>query len=210
MSAPLRSELKKISIGLTGGIGCGKTAVADMFAARGASVIDTDQISHTLTASHGAAIPEICTQFGLEFLDAAGALDRIKMRACVFGHPEARVRLESILHPLILIEAERLAKQALGNYVIFVVPLLIESVTWKQRVSRILVVDCPETLQIQRVTERNGMTEQQVRAIMDVQVSREIRLAAAQDIILNDQNLASLEAEVAKFHAFYSALAMGK
>lgn len=195
------------SVGLTGGIGSGKTMVADMLAARGAAVIDTDQIAHQLTTPDGAAMPSILAQFGQGFLTSGGAMDRVKMREAVFSDPAAKRRLESILHPLIRSETERASAQSQGAYRVFVVPLLVESGTWKQRVSRVLVVDCPEQVQISRVMSRSGLSEAQVRAIMAAQVPREKRLAAADDIILNDGEVAALEPQVNRLHALYMALA---
>jgi len=197
----------RFSIGLTGGIGCGKTTVADMFADRGAAVIDTDQIAHRLTAPEGSGIPAIRARFGDEFLTVDGAMDRAKMRARVFADPAAKMALESILHPLIRSEAERAATQAQGDYLLFVIPLLIESGSWKKMVTRILIIDCPEQLQIQRVMRRSGLTEQQVRAIMAAQVSREARLAAADDAIINDAAPVALIPQIERLHALYCALA---
>lgn len=197
---------EKFSIGLTGGIGCGKTTVAEMFAARGAVVIDTDQIAHQLTAPDGLAIPAIRAQFGAAFIASSGAMDREKMREHVFADPIAKQHLESILHPLIRIECDHAAQQTKGAYLMFVVPLLIESGTWKQRVSRLLVVDCPEQLQIARVMNRSGMSESQVRAVMLAQVSRETRLAAADDVIMNDGDAAALTPQVDRLHALYTQL----
>lgn len=195
------------SIGLTGGIGSGKTMIADMLAERGAAVIDTDQIAHQLTTPDGAAIPAIRTQFGADFLTSAGAMDRTKMREHVFSDPAAKNRLESILHPLIRRETEHASAQSQGAYLVFVVPLLVESGTWKQRTSRILVVDCPEPLQISRVMTRSGLSEAQVRAIMATQVTRAQRLAAADDVIVNDREVAALVPQVDALHALYVALA---
>jgi dephospho-CoA kinase len=197
---------EKFSIGLTGGIGSGKTTVANLFAERGATVIDTDAIARQLTVSGGIAIPSIRAEFGDGFIDASGAMDRSKMREAVFANPSQKERLESILHPLIRQEAERAANLAQTPYVIFVVPLLIESGRWWRRVSRVLVVDCPEELQISRVMERNAMSRDQVLAIMATQASRERRLDAADDIILNDGTSESLLPEVSRLHALYLAL----
>lgn len=196
----------RFSVGLTGGIGSGKTLVADMFAARGAAVVDTDRIAHQLTAPEGDAIPLIRARFGNDFITDAGAMDRAKMREQVFGDPEAKRRLEAILHPLIRIETERAAALAQGDYLIFAVPLLVESGSWKNRVSRILVVDCPEELQISRVAKRNQLPEAQVRAIMATQATRKARLAAADDIIINDKDIAALSPQVARLHALYRSL----
>lgn len=197
----------RFSIGLTGGIGSGKTLVADMFAARGAAIVDTDQIAHQLTTAGGKAIPAIRAQFGEDFLTPDGAMDRAKMRECVFADPAAKKRLEAILHPLIRIETEQAAIQAQGSYLMFAVPLLVESGSWKSRVSRVLVIDCPEHLQVARVTKRNGLPEAQVRAIMAAQATREARLAAADDVILNDKDIAALVPQIDHLHQLYTTLA---
>lgn len=195
------------SIGLTGGIGSGKTTAADLFAARGAAVIDTDRIAHQLTAAGGAAIGEIRAQFGDAFVTESGAMDRAKVRDYVFSDPMAKARLEAILHPLIRSEVEQAALQAHGDYLIFVVPLLVESGTWKQRVSRVLVVDCKEETQISRVMSRSGLSASQVRAIMAAQASRQERLAAADDVIDNDGDARTLVPQVDRLHALYASLA---
>ena len=195
------------SVGLTGGIGSGKTMVADMFAVRGAAIIDTDHIAHQLTAPGGIAIPAIRAQFGEAFLMADGAMNRVKMRETVFADPVAKRQLEFILHPLIRSETDRAAAQARGVYLMFVVPLLVESGTWKQRTSRVLVVDSREQLQVERVMSRSGLTEVQVRAIMATQASRETRLAAADDVIVNDGEAAALVPQIERLHALYSSLA---
>ena len=195
------------SVGLTGGIGCGKTTVADMFAALGASVIDTDAIAHALTAPHGAAMPALLAEFGDEFATPDGALDRARMRELVFADATARARLESILHPRIRDATAAAASIATGAYVMFVVPLLIESGTWRERVTRVLAIDCPEHVQIARVMARNGLTEPQVRAIMAAQATRAQRRAAADDIIVNDDGLDALRPQVLALHALYLQLA---
>lgn len=194
---------RRFSIGLTGGIGCGKTTVANMFAALGASVIDTDEIAHSLTAPHGAAMSAILDEFGAAFATPDGALDRPAMRALVYSDSTARRRLEAILHPRIRAAAYAAATIATGSYVIFVVPLLIESGTWSERVERILAIDCPEELQVARVMARNGMTEQQVRAIMATQVTRAQRLAAADDVVVNDDDIEALGPQIASLHEKY-------
>jgi dephospho-CoA kinase len=198
---------RKFSVGLTGGIGSGKTTVADMLAARGAAVIDTDQIAHALTAPGGLAIADIRAQFGDAFLTPEGAMDRAKMRAYVFAEPAAKARLEAILHPLIRIETEKAAEAADGAYVVFAVPLLVESGSWKQRVTRVLVVDCAEETQVRRVMSRSGLPEVQIRAIMAAQASRGERLAAADDVIDNDGDAMALVPQVDKIHALYTSLA---
>ncbi len=191
---------------MTGGIGSGKSTVADMLAARGAAIIDTDRIAHELTTPGGLAIPEIHAQFGEAFLTAEGAMDRAKMRTYVFEEPSAKVRLEAILHPLIRIETERAAEQAQGTYLVFAVPLLVESGTWKQRVSRVLVVDCSEETQVRRVMSRSGLPDAQIRAIMAAQASRRQRLEAADDVIDNDGDVMALVPQVDRIHALYTSL----
>jgi len=193
----------RFTVGLTGGIGCGKTTVADLFAARGAAVIDTDQIAHALTAPQGAAMPALIEEFGADYATPDGAMDRAKMRALVFADPGARARLEAILHPKIREATAAAALIATGSYVMFVVPLLIESGTWRERVARVLAIDCPEEVQVARVMARNGLPESQVRAIMAAQVTRAQRQAAADDIILNDAGVDALLPQVERLHAFY-------
>lgn len=197
----------RFSVGLTGGIGSGKSTVADMFGARGAALIDTDLIAHQLTAPGGAAMQAIHAEFGAPFITADGALDRARMRAYVFAEPDARARLEAILHPLIRSETERAAAQAQGDYLIFVVPLLVESGNWRARVDRILVVDCPEDVQLRRVMLRSALPEAQVRAIMAAQVTRAARLAAADDVVDNAGDALALVPQVDALHARYLALA---
>lgn len=204
---PIDTSPQRFSVGLTGGIGSGKSTVADMFAACGASVIDTDRIAHELTAAGGPAIAAIRSQFGDSFLTPSGAMDRVKMRDYVFANAAAKARLEAILHPLIRTETERAAAQVGGAYLLFVVPLLVESGNWKQRVSRVLVVDCPEQMQIDRVMQRSGLTEAQVRAIMATQANRAARLAAADDVVVNDGEPSALTPQVTRLHAFYTELA---
>lgn len=191
------------SVGLTGGIGCGKTTVADMFGALGATLVDTDAIAHALTAPHGAAMPAILEEFGADFATPEGAMDRVKMRALVFSDATARARLEAILHPRIRDATAAAAALATGPYTIFVVPLLIESGTWVGRVTRVLAIDCPEEMQVARVMARNSMPEAQVRAIMATQVTREQRLAAADDVVVNDAGRDALQPQVERLHAFY-------
>ncbi|WP_020651413.1 dephospho-CoA kinase [Massilia niastensis] len=195
------------SIGLTGGIGCGKSTVADMFAALGASIVDTDLIAHSLTAPHGAAMPALLAEFGADFATPDGALDRAKMRALVFSDAGARARLEAILHPRIRDATAAAAAIATGPYVIFVVPLLIESGTWRERVSRVLAIDCSEETQVARVMTRSALAADQVRAIMATQVTRAQRLAAADDVIVNDDGLEALRPQVERLHALYIAKA---
>ncbi|WP_034296720.1 dephospho-CoA kinase [Herbaspirillum sp. RV1423] len=198
---------RPFSVGLTGGIGSGKTTVANLFAERGAALIDTDAIAHQLTTPGGAAIASIRAAFGDGFIDADGAMDRARMRAHVFADAGARQRLESILHPLIRSETVRAAGEAHGDYLIFVVPLLVESQQWRKRASRILVVDCTEEVQIARVMQRNGMTREQVQAIIAAQATRAERLAVADDVIENNLDTAALLPQIERLHALYLSLA---
>ncbi|CAN0618364.1 dephospho-CoA kinase [Burkholderia multivorans] len=192
------------AVGLTGGIGSGKTTVADLFAARGASIVDTDLIAHRITAPGGLAMPGIAQAFGAEYVAADGSLDRAKMRARVFSDDTARRRLEAITHPLIRAETERESRAAQGAYLMFVVPLLVESGNWKARVDRVLVVDCEVETQIARVMRRNGFTREQVEAIVARQASRDARLAAADDVIVNDAaSHDTLAAQVDALHLRY-------
>lgn len=193
------------AVGLTGGIGCGKTTVADLFAALGAAVIDTDEIARSLTAPGGAAMPAVLTEFGLGFATPDGALDRAKMRALAFSDPEARTRLETILHPMIRAATDAAAASAVGPYLMYVVPLLLESGSWRGRVARVLAIDCPEAMQVARVKARSGLDDAQVRAIMAAQVTRAQRLAGADDVIVNDDGLDALGPQVSRLHAFYLA-----
>ena len=192
------------SVGLTGGIGSGKSVVAERFALHGATVVDSDLIAHQITAPGGAAMPLIEARFGSQFLTPTGALDRARMRALVFGDATAKSKLEAITHPLIRAECDRAAQAALGHYVIYVVPLLVESGNWKDRVNRVLVVDCAESTQIRRVMQRNGFTREQVEAIMAQQATRSARLACADDVIDNDEvPLEQVLKEVDKLHLDY-------
>jgi len=197
------------SIGLTGGIGSGKTTVADMFAARGVPVIDTDLIAHQITAPGGVAMPLIESAFGPQYVAADGSLDRARMRTRVFGDGAAKAQLESITHPLIRAESERQRNLARGAYHIVVVPLLVEAGPRAVKTDRVLVVDCPVDTQIERVMQRNGFSRDQVLAIIARQATREARLAAADDIIVNNAQatLDTLEREVEALHANYVRMA---
>uniref|UniRef100_UPI00334161BC dephospho-CoA kinase n=1 Tax=Castellaniella defragrans TaxID=75697 RepID=UPI00334161BC len=174
------------SIGLTGGIGSGKSQVADLLADWGAAIVDTDRIAHALTAPGGEAIEAIRAHFGAAAIGADGAMDRFWMRARVFEDSAARHSLEAILHPLIYRVVHEQAAQARGCYLVCVVPLLVESGRWRDRVDRICVVDCDPQTQVRRVQARSGLTPQAIERIMSTQASREKRLAVADDIVLND------------------------
>jgi len=194
-------------VGLTGGIGSGKSAVGDLFAARGVAVIDTDAIAHELTAAGGGAMPAIRAGFGDGVATADGALDRAAMRAMVFADPAARKRLEAILHPLIRAESERRITAASSPYVILMVPLLVESGSYRERVQRVAVVDCREETQIARVMIRNGLAREDVERIIAAQATRAERLAAADDVIDNDGDIAVLPPRIGQLHGEYLALA---
>lgn len=195
------------SLGLTGGIGSGKSTVARLFAEKGAAVIDTDDIAHSLTAPGGLAMPAIRAKFGSGFISDNGALNRARMRELVFREPTARGELEGILHPMIRQVAFEKAARLPGNYVVFVIPLLTEQAFWQDMPDRILLVDCPEALQISRVMARSKMEEKEVKAVMAAQASRAERLAIADDVILNDDGLEPLAAEVVRLDAMYRILA---
>ena len=200
----------RFSVGLTGGIGSGKSTVAELFARAGVAIIDTDQIAHQLTSPNGAAIAQVLASFGEQFILPDGAMDRQRMREAVFTDSASKTKLEAILHPLIRAQTELAAAHAQGPYLIFVVPLLVESGIWQQRVARILLVDCTEKTQIERVMQRNALTEAQVRTIMANQATRAERLAIADDIVSNDGDQALLEQQVQSLHQSYLTLARSK
>lgn len=198
---------RQFSVGLTGGIGSGKTTVANLFATHGATVIDTDLIAHQLTSTGGAALPHIEATFGAVYLMPDGSMNRSLMRDHVFSNAAAKKQLEAILHPLIRVAVEDAAQNTSGAYLMYVVPLLVESTSWRNRVTRILVVDCPEQLQVARVMQRSALLEQQIRAIMATQATRADRLMVADDVIINDADAAALTAPVARLHQTYCQLA---
>jgi dephospho-CoA kinase len=200
--------LSRFIVGLTGGIGSGKSTVADLFVAQGIALVDTDSIAHELTAPEGAAMPAIIAAFGPAIADAQGALNRVAMRQRVFADAAERTRLEAILHPRIRQIALSRCQAANSPYVILAVPLLLEAGTYQ--CDRILVVDCPESIQIQRVMARNQLDETAVRAILAAQASRQARLAIADDVILNDGSAAALAPAVEKLHRNYLARALKK
>ena len=194
-------------VGLTGGIGSGKSAAAQAFADLGTAVVDTDAIAHELTAPGGAAITPIRAAFGADYITAEGALARARMRALVFADAASKRALEAILHPLIRECSSARVLAARSPYVILMVPLLVESGDYRRRCQRILVVDCPEDLQVERVVARSGLAAEQVRAIMATQATRAARLAAADDVIDNSGDQAQLHREVEALHRRYLLLA---
>jgi dephospho-CoA kinase len=207
-STPAHSALTALKgqiplIGLTGGIGSGKSAVAKRLAELGATVIDSDQIAHGITAPHGAAIAPIRVRFGPDLLAADGSLDRPKMRHLVFNDPSALQSLEAITHPLIHAETlrqARLAHQKGALYLVFMVPLLVESGYWPQAIDHLVVVDCPPELQISRVMQRSNLDRSEIEQIMRKQALREDRLAAADTILLNDSSLDKLTPQIDALH----------
>ncbi len=183
------TAITPLRLGLTGGIGSGKSTVAQMLAARGAAVIDSDAIARSVTAANGSAMPAIREAFGTEFLNPEGALDRERMRALVFSDPGAKLRLEAIVHPLVGLATQAQAQAAIQaghTLLVFDVPLLVESPRWRKLVDQVLVVDCLETTQIERVIARSGLTREAVHNIIQAQATRAQRLAAADITVFND------------------------
>ncbi|SMF37933.1 dephospho-CoA kinase [Pseudogulbenkiania subflava DSM 22618] len=198
-------------VGLTGGIGSGKTAAARYFAAQGVVVVDTDELSHALTAPGGRAMPMLVARFGPDFQRADGALDRLRMRELVFRQPSARRELEAILHPMILEDSLAALAKARGAYAVLVVPLLFESQAYRDVVDRTLLIDCDKEVQVARVMQRSGLSESQVRAIMATQMPREDKRRLADDIIDNSGSLSELALQVEAKHRYYlSSLARAR
>ena len=197
-------------VGLTGGIGSGKSTVAELLRTRGAALVDTDAIAHELTQAGGGAMPALLAAFGPAIATKEGALDRVAMRQRVFADTLARRRLEGILHPLIRELAERRCRAASAAYVLLAVPLLVESGAYRQLCDRILLVDCPVELQIERVMRRNGLSAGEAQAIVAAQATREQRQAIADDIVLNAAQTADLHQTLATLHAAYLAHAVEK
>jgi dephospho-CoA kinase len=194
-------------IGLTGGIGSGKSSAAGLFQELGAGVVDTDQIAHELTGPGGAAIAAIRSQFGAEYIAADGGLDRAGMRRLVFGNAAAKKKLETLLHPLIRKQAIAQIAETRQPYVLVAVPLLFETGAYRELVSRVLVVDCPEEMQIARTMQRSRLTADEVRAIMATQLPRSERLVRADDVLHNDSDMDALRRQVAILHDKFLALA---
>ncbi len=189
---------------LTGGIGSGKSEAAKQFAALGVPVVDVDAIAHQLTAKGQALLGQIQLLFGADFLLADGSLDRAKLAAQVFAHAEQRLKLESLLHPAIyqaaLHQLKENAKNSAAPYQILVIPLYFESTRYQKIADTVLVIDCPEALQIERAMQRNGSTAASVKAVMQAQVSRARRLEGADEVIDNQGNLAALQEKVGQLH----------
>jgi len=193
-------------VGLTGGIGSGKSTASKFFADLGITIIDTDVISKKLTEANGIAISRIREAFGDSSISSVGEVDRVKMRELVFSDKEARITLEKILHPLILNEVRAQIEQVTDSYAIVVVPLLFETDDYHNIVDRTLVVDCDERQQLIRTMERNHLPEEKVKAIMAAQMTRQQRSQKADDIILNDDDIDSLKEQILSLHQKYLCL----
>lgn len=198
------------TVGLTGGIGSGKSTVADCFAAHGVPVIDTDVIARDLTAPEGAALDAIRAAFGETLIHADGTLDRAALRRLVFADSEARHQLEAILHPRVRQAVEQALATLTAPYTLIVIPLLVETGGYRDVLNRVLVVDCPEDLQIARVMARSGLARDEVKAILAAQAGRLERLAAADDVIVNTATQDALRTEVARLHQRYLGLATAR
>jgi dephospho-CoA kinase len=205
-TSPRQTSASILRVGLTGGIGSGKTTVAEMFARLGVEVIDTDAIAHALVEPGQPALAQIVEAFGESVMEPGGRLDRRRLGKLVFENPEQRRRLEAILHPLIRAEVNRRTAAVTTPYCLVVIPLLVET-GFTDRVDRILVIDAGEHDQIRRTMKRSGLSETEVRRILSAQASRAERLVAADDVIRNDSDLPHLEAEVGRLHERYLALA---
>ena len=194
-------------VGVTGGIGSGKSRAAALFGKLGADVVDTDDISHEITAAGGSAMPAIVKAFGATVAATDGSMDRAAMRRLVFENPEARKQLENILHPQIRERARNRVMASTAPYVLLVVPLLLETGSYRDLIRRVLVIDCDESLQISRAMQRSNLTADAVRAIMAAQLPRRQRLAGADDVICNDGDIAQLRTQVTDLHQQYLKLA---
>jgi len=197
-------------VGLTGGIGSGKSAVADAFGALGVEIVDADALAHRLSAPGQRGLAAIREAFGDGVLTPAGELDRAALRRRVFADGNAREALEAALHPLIRGEAEREVRGWRGPYGIVVVPLLLERQGLRSLIDRVLVVDCAEDEQVRRVVARSGLTPEEVRAIMATQIDRTRRLAAADDVLDNSGPLAHIAAQVRGLDRRYRELATAR
>ena len=199
---------KVFCVGLTGGIGSGKTTVADRFAMLGAEIIDTDVIAHALTGPDGRAMPEIVACFGSEIANSTGAMDRAVMRGRVFSDPEARRKLEAILHPMIRAESVLRLQAVTAPYALLVVPLLVENLaSYQHLLNRIVVVDCEESQQLARISSRSGLSLEQAKLILAAQANQASRLQIADDLIENRGDLVGLDHQIQRLHQKYLTLA---
>lgn len=209
----IKAQKVKLIVGLTGGIGSGKTVASDWFASQGIAVVDADVIAHQIVTKGQPILQQIHQHFGDWVLTPEGELDRVALRAYVFSHPTALKDLEAITHPAIRAEIKHQLAIAQSPYVILSAPLLLEASAKNKRKGlaslchRILVIDVPEHLQLQRATKRDDQSQQKIRAIMDKQLTRESRLEQADDIIVNDSSLESLYEKLSPLHAHYLKLA---
>lgn len=191
-------------VALTGGIGSGKSTATQTFSALGVPVVDLDLIAHSLTASDGALVPQIAAEFGSEFITEEGALNRSLMRALVFTQPEARAKLNALMHPAIFEEArQQLTDLAASPYVVLAIPLLQESQRYLPYIDHVLVIDCEESLQLARVMQRSGLSAQEAQQIIDAQSSRQSRIDMADSIITNNADLADFKEKIHLFHKNY-------
>jgi len=197
---------RPLRVGLTGGIASGKTTVSRLFEALGVPVIDTDVLAREVVAPGQPLLVQIAERFGKQVIAADGSLDRAALRTIVFADPAARTDLEQLTHPAIRALLEERSRALRGDYQILVIPLLVET-AGRTPVDRVLVVDCSEEMQIRRLQARDGSTLEQARQILSAQVSREVRLAAADDVIVNDGDLAAVRDRIAELHAKYTELA---
>ncbi len=195
-----------LTVGLTGGIGCGKSSAAEIFTELGIDVVDTDQIAHELTQSNGTAIASIRNLFGDVFITREGALDRKKMRQLIFADNSRRAQLEALLHPLILEETVRRIQRSQSPYVVVAIPLLFETSDYDYLIQRILVIDCDEQLQIKRTMARSRLSAKEVKTIMAAQISRQHRLKNADDIVVNNRDIGYLKEQILQLHQNYLIL----
>jgi dephospho-CoA kinase len=193
-------------VGLTGGVACGKTTVANLFAALGASIVDTDLLAREVVAPGSPLLPKIAAHFGSQVLRKDGSLDRARLRDRVFANPAERQWLESVTHPAIRELTDTRCETATGRYVIVAIPLLVET-QGAQRFDRVLVVDCEPELQLARLQARDGMTRAQAERMLAAQATRAQRLGVADDVIRNDGAIAGLRDQVEKLHRQYLAAA---
>lgn len=196
----------RFCIGLTGGIASGKSTVSERLSQLGAGVVDTDAIAHALTQVGGSAMPAIQAAFGDRFINPDGSMNRSAMRERVFAQPGERKRLETILHPMIHARTRELGATVAGSYVVFVVPLLVESPRWRQQVDRIVVVDCEPAIQLERLLLRKGITFEQAQQIIAAQASRPVRIKAADTVVQNHSNQVALLKAIDQLHASFCVL----
>ena len=201
------SQHSRFVVGLTGGIGSGKSTVANLFSRQGIEIIDADEISRTLVKTGSPVLEAIIKHFGSSITDAEGNLDRKQLRELVFADNAEKEWLENLLHPLVRQEIQRQVAASSSQYVIIVVPLLLESENYSD-VDRILVIDVPEDVQLERIKKRDGSSETLARSMMDAQMKREGRLESADDVISNNSSMDSLEKQVKNLHHQYLQLSV--